>query len=396
MLAALLPAAALACGQTTHVTLALWAIERVSDPELAALVSDPEVRSALVAGTMFPDGGYSPIVNHPYGETAHWEPFQLAYLETLRGRGPDFAGDDRKRVAFLLGLAAHGIADQGYDAAYLKRAETKDADAPRADSADTETDVAFAAEVGGLPIEPRWVPYEELVPVFASVGVEVDVDTMELGMTSLDLAVLYVANAALDEPRVATARENWPWATSHLLDRSVPGSPELLADVVAAYWGVLWDRLHDRPVDDLVLATWPAADVAEEGEDALVSVVFGRAWSEATIEAPGQVTVSAGEALAADAWMFYGEASNVLDVAPLGAWATDAEHTLTVRAGATTFDGWELAEDLVVPFSTAPPPPPEAPAAEPETEGCGCVQAPGIPPLVLLLALPWARRRRSP
>ena len=42
MLAALTTAAALACGQTTHVTIALWALDRVDDPELAALVRDPE------------------------------------------------------------------------------------------------------------------------------------------------------------------------------------------------------------------------------------------------------------------------------------------------------------------------------------------------------------------
>lgn len=391
MLLAGLSAAALACGQTTHVTLALWALDRVSDPELSAFVRDPELRAALVSGVMFPDGGYSPVVNHPYGEVAHWEPFHLAYLETLAPRGPAFAGDDRKRVAFLLGLAAHGLADQGYDAAYLTRSATKDAAAPRLDSADTETDVAFAAEAGGVPIEPRWVPYEDLIPVFAAAGVEVDVATMESGMASLDIALLFVDRAAQDPARVDTARANWPWATAHLFDRAVPGSPELLADAVAAYWEILWDRLHGRPIDDRpILAVWPAHDAAETGEDALVSVVFSRALTEASVEAPGQVAVAAGGDRPVEAWMFYGDRTNVLNVRPLEAWAPDREHDLVVRAGARSFDGWESAEDLVGSFSTAPPPA-EDRADRPAPRGCA--QAPG--PGSAALLLPLLRRRRG-
>ncbi|MCA9492469.1 MAG: zinc dependent phospholipase C family protein [Myxococcales bacterium] len=392
MLAALTTAAALACGQTTHVTIALWALDRVDDPELAALVRDPEVRAALISGTMFPDGGYSPLVSHPYGEIAHWEPFQLALLDTLVDRGPTFEGDDRKRVAFLLGLAAHGIADQGFDAAYLTRADTEDASAPRAESVDTETDVAFAAEVGGLPVEDRWVPYDELIPVFASQGIDVDRDTMELGMASLDLAILYVANAGELSDRVASARENWPWATSHLTDPGVPGSPELLADLVARYWEVLWHRLQEEPIDDrFVLAVWPGPwDVPQ---DALVSVVFGRALDEASIEAPGVVGVAAeGDALEVTPWMYYGQASNVLNVRPADAWAADVEHELTVAAGVTTFDGWTSPEEVSLTFSTGPAP--ADPAVTEEPSGCGCATS-GSPGWAgLLAALGWVRTRR--
>ncbi|MCB9688634.1 MAG: zinc dependent phospholipase C family protein [Alphaproteobacteria bacterium] len=392
MLAALVTAAALACGQTTHVTIALWALDRVEDPELAALVRDPEVRAALISGAMFPDGGYSPLVNHPYGEIAHWEPFQLALLDTLVDRGPTFEGDDRKRVAFLLGLAAHGIADQGFDAAYLTRADTEDAGAPRAESADTETDVAFAGEVGGLLVEERWVPYDELIPVFASQGIDVDQDTMELGMASLDLAILYVANAGELPDRVAQAHQNWPWATSHLTDPSVPGSPALLQDVVARYWEVLWRRLRQLPVDDrFVLAVWPGPyDVPQ---DALVSVVFGRALDEATIEAPGVVSVSAdGTPLGVEPWMYYGQASNVLNVRPTDPWVADSAHDLTVAAGVTTFDGWTLPADLVLTFSTGAAP--ADPSVTGDPSGCGCATG-GAPGWAgLLAAWAWLRPRR--
>ena len=78
---ALLPATAWANGQTTHVWITLEAIHLDEGPVLD-LLARTEMRDPLVNGAMFPDGGYA--VGDDYGELAHWEPFQQAYLGWIR------------------------------------------------------------------------------------------------------------------------------------------------------------------------------------------------------------------------------------------------------------------------------------------------------------------------
>ena len=89
---------ALANGQTSHVWITEQAVPLVTDPELAELLTRDDLRVALVSGTMFPDGGYA--VDHPYGEEAHWEPFQTAYLEWIRDTygGPPWSDDAARHI----------------------------------------------------------------------------------------------------------------------------------------------------------------------------------------------------------------------------------------------------------------------------------------------------------
>ena len=83
-LSALAPSTAHANGQTTHVWITLEAVGHLDDGPLKELLSKPEVFDALVNGAMFPDGGYAN--GDHYGELAHWEPLQQAYLRlTLDG-----------------------------------------------------------------------------------------------------------------------------------------------------------------------------------------------------------------------------------------------------------------------------------------------------------------------
>ena len=109
-LALVLPVSAWANGQTTHVWIAEEALRSLEAGELKSLLSSPELRDPLLNGAMFPDGGYA--VSDHYGELAHWEPFQQAYLQWIRDTFPPpwDEGDAAPHVAFLMGLAAHGLA----------------------------------------------------------------------------------------------------------------------------------------------------------------------------------------------------------------------------------------------------------------------------------------------
>ena len=93
---------------------------------LHSLVSDPAYEPMLIHGTMFPDGGYP--LDHPYGEAAHWEPFQMAYLEWIQTHYSEpWSAEAKSHIAFWLGMASHGMADQVFDAFYLDRSRHEDA-----------------------------------------------------------------------------------------------------------------------------------------------------------------------------------------------------------------------------------------------------------------------------
>ena len=120
---------------------------------------------------MFPDGGYA--VGDNYGEIAHWESFQAAYLKWIRDTySPPWTTEAKEHIAFLMGLGSHGVADQSYDAMYFRRAYVYDADGAWTESFDTATDVTFVAETMVQDMVDVWVPYA-LLSIFGNRGHEV-------------------------------------------------------------------------------------------------------------------------------------------------------------------------------------------------------------------------------
>ena len=57
---------------------------------------------------MFPDVGYA--VGDNYGEIAHWESFQAAYLEWIQDTySRPWTTEAKQHIAFLMGLGSHGL-----------------------------------------------------------------------------------------------------------------------------------------------------------------------------------------------------------------------------------------------------------------------------------------------
>jgi hypothetical protein len=114
------PATAAASGVTTHAFMAEAAIPFVGDPQLRALLEANA--DAVVTGAHYPDGGYA-VSSFPggnYGEVSHWERFVNAYATVLRDREDcgdvtDPRGPCASSVAFLMGIAGHGIGDERWD-----------------------------------------------------------------------------------------------------------------------------------------------------------------------------------------------------------------------------------------------------------------------------------------
>ena len=108
-------AVALASGQFTHVWMTRHALDHLPEGELKELLTSPEVTEVLINGTMFPDGGYA--VNDDYGEIAHWEPIQNSYRDWIAEEyQTPYTKEAQQHIAFMMGMAAHGMADQVFDA----------------------------------------------------------------------------------------------------------------------------------------------------------------------------------------------------------------------------------------------------------------------------------------
>ncbi|MEC9390111.1 MAG: hypothetical protein VX944_08550 [Myxococcota bacterium] len=398
MIAALLAAPpAHANGQTTHLWISETAIDHLETEALHTLLVTH--RGSMRVGTMFPDGGYA--IGHEYGEHAHWEPFQDRYRDWILSAfdGPDDP-DAGAHIAFYLGLASHGMADQVFDSMYMERSRIYDAEFGWADpskSLDTSQDVVFAdrtqTQAAPSPELPSILP-----ELFAEAGIDVDMQTLEDGQGWLTIAVDGVAGMSQVSTLVDAHMEAFPWGCSHLLDESVPGSPPFEARVVAAYWESLWADLHDRPAPLTVIGSWP--DQGAEGHptgasdvEARLSVVFNRSLTVDAVT-PERFRVRSGDAAVPTLPnLFYGDDSHVVNVAPEVGWVADAVHEFTID-GLTATDGRRLDAPHVQTFNTGV-------AADGEgggtAEGCQCSAGRGRPEpwlavLPLLMARRWRRR----
>jgi len=411
VLAVLFPLTAHANGQTTHLWITDEAVRRLESGELKSLLED--YREPLRVGSMFADGGYA--VDHGYGEAAHWEPFQDAYRDWIRNQYPDISVPEAApHIAFYLGLASHGMADQVFDSMYMERSKVYDATHGWADestSLDTAQDIVFVSETLPQELPYKWIP-SHFPELFASIGVDVDMDTLDFGQSRLEVAVSAVGGLGAVDDTVAINQQAFPWGCSHLLDEAVPGSPPFEAAVVARYWTHLWRELHGEAGELEVIASFPSPDAIGHSPhandiEARLSLVFSRGLTDDTVtEDHFRVTSSESElSLALD--LFYGNHSHVVNIDPPNGWLENSAHLLTVSQMVVATDGRTMDSDHTLSFSTVPPPPPEE-EEQPDTGGeeprdqkqsaCGCSlpsAASGTWGLIVLSGLLGWRRRRG-
>ena len=386
----------LANGQTTHVWITRAALEELPAGELKELLGDPAQEAMLVHGTMFPDGGYA--VNHPYGEMAHWEPFQDTYLDwiTTNFNSP-WSEDASAHIAFWMGMASHGMADQFFDALYQDRSQIVDAEAGWAEgsSLDEASDVIWAALKGPQEIPGVWLPDTVLPTLFEDQGIEVDAATLEDGQDLLAAAIDLVGWMSEDEDAVAAYREAFPWGGSHLDDGVTPGRPAQEAQVIAAYWQVLWRRVNGENVPLEVLATNPAQDEpyhprSAEAPESRVTLAFSRPLKVADLEEIHfEVSAGVSRPLGFETWLYYRDDSHVIHIAPTSDWPSERTLLVSVRESLKAADGSSLTEPFTLRFRTGTPP------VEEEEEGCGCTTGQRVPQIwVLLIGGILLRRRR--
>jgi zinc dependent phospholipase C len=435
------PAPAAANGVNTHIWITLQAVDLLPDGELRRMLQRPELQRALINGAAFPDGGY--VVNDAYGETAHWEPFIQAYIAWIRESydTPLNYGEAAEQVAFLMGIASHGMADQTFDMTFVEVARREDAEDwsdTLLDSHDTATDVMLVADTGANIVLDPWLPADDLATVFAT-GVDYPVDpaTLRQGQDLLNrIVVVYGRDTGLNNPtRTQRYREQYPWTSEHLLDELEPGSPPTEAANVAALWLSLWDRLHGiTDQQNALIGSYPREGSAGHPVDhtrveSQAVMVFGYGVDKPTLE--GRVTAvdDTGHSYEVQVLTAWGtEHCNLIMVRPLEDWGADRDITISVDPIVQFNGGFDLTEPAVLHFSTragdpgAPfadptphvgepdvgeppvemPPDPEVP----DDGGCQASSRPGVrtglaailPALAGLVAffIRWRKRSRIP
>jgi uncharacterized protein (TIGR03382 family) len=402
---------ALANGQSTHVWITQHAIAHLPEGELRELVEDPALNKALINGTMFPDGGYA--IGDGYGEIAHWEPLQNAYRDWIaQTYSAPWSDEASRHVAFLLGMASHGIADQTFDALFMERSKQEDAAGGWEENFDLATDVVMMSRVGARTPPEHWVPASSLVDIYTDQWDHTITRTdLEDAQELLRFAITSVGLFSEDAGLVDKYEAAFPWAATHLEDPDVPGSPPCEAALLASYWQSVWDRLHgELGGPPSVLATFPEDGAYGHPTDAdtvqaRISLVFSEALHlDSLLDSSIVLTDDAGRILPTAAWLFYRDMSHVVHLSPLEDLAEETWYTVSVGAGLQGIEGGVTEGGWAFRFSTAEPPQPDSGAEEAlpgpgsDKRGCGCATAApsGAVPLLVMIGIGIVWRRRGP
>lgn len=407
----LLSSQALANGQSTHVWITEHAVTHLPEGELRALVEDPAYTRALINGTMYPDGGYA--IGDDFGEIAHWEPLHNAYRDWIRDNyAAPWTDEASRHVAFLLGMASHGIADQTFDALFMERSKQEDAEGGWKENFDLATDVVMMARVGARSVPEHWVPARTLVDIFnEGWGHPITKADMEDAQELLRFAITSVGLFSEDPDTVANYEAAFPWAAVHIDDPDEPGSPPCEGELLALYWQSVWDRLHgELGAPPEVLATFPADGayghpVAAELVQTRISLVFSEALHQDSLTDDHVVLQDrAGRVVPTTAWLFYRDLSHVVHLTPLEDLQADTWYTVTVKPGLQGIEGGQTEGGTTFRFSTAEPPVTDSgqdsgKGTATKSEGCGgCAATPqrAGPGLVLIVAMMGLVRRLQP
>lgn len=347
-------------GIVSHMHISDLAVGRLPPGELRDLLTDPELIAVYRAGSVFPDSGYA--ASDPYGEICHWEPFTTAYVRWIRARfGDDLSSPEaRMHVAFLMGQASHGLADQVFDSLFMARTTQLDGDSSNLDTAaeawlvvehdpmnqiEAVFDTAAMADV--------FSDYPELLD-----GHDPSAAVFESGRQTITRAI-----GAIYAFGFAWYDMYWvemPWAATHYYEAdNVPGSLPHVATFVAEYWEVLWERVHGRDtLGESLVGTWPEDGAVnfETDRDRIESrsmIVFGHGLDRSTFEGNVRLLDTDGATVPAEVRFIYGSAfANAILVRPNDDLAFDTEYTVEVGTGVRDIDGRAIPEPVTFSYRT--------------------------------------------
>lgn len=279
--------AAQAHGLWGHIHVTGWAIENLPAGELRDFFADADLRNAAWFGATYTDSGYGVSGNeyaapaHQYSELTHWEPFIESFIDWIRTNDPPPWTDpeSRRRVAFLMGAAAHGLQDEIFDSLFLLKVEAHDGKGQEESDPGTDGFLSLDGYLRLFPVE--YVPTATLRTLYPGIAPEV-YDEAEKRAISLvtgayineTLGPLVAAeNGKIYEPII-------PWARAHYLDPTVMGGHYSEIWPTAAYLDAVWRRLHGDFGPETVVWRYPEPgrrleSVSSAAPESWVTLVFG-------------------------------------------------------------------------------------------------------------------------
>lgn len=406
LMAALLPVLpASGAGMTTHAAMADHGRQALEDSALKSILTAH--RPALLAGAIYPDGGYGSGAAFPedrdMAEHAHWGEFHIAFMQALRERdcgtqaaqievllrdivsvqigAADLAGlsdECGQLIAFALGVSAHGITDETWDAQFEPEVRRRGEDPNPAGFFDADkfwgpftpgsvlraaigddnyhylfdlfaatplNAIEYAMDVVNIVDNkllldaPTLVfpPTDTLIDVYRRSGRTVTREQIERGnLVSRGVVQAQALSAPLDYARV---RAQMPWASNnyYLTDGGVVSS----GVVVAGMYRQMWDQLigdPERPRASEVVGHFPRHGVVEVRlepagerswtEHRWLHVFFGGEVDPDSIEQPG-------------AFCLFDEDGAPVEATVIGGhgWSRNWSHSTRVRLDAPLMPG---------------------------------------------------------
>ena len=269
-----------------HIHVTGWAIENLPPGELRIFFDEPEVFQAALFGAAFTDSGYFPVGSRSdaaraFAEHTHWEPFVADYVQWIVENDPPpwTSIASRKRVAFLLGCASHGLQDEIFDTLFLPQVNVHDTLGQ--DEADPGVD-GFLALDDHLRFQPPvYLPTEVLLDLYADIGHEIDEELIIKAVDTMTLLYINEENGFNTALSLGSQYESeLTWTRLNYLDAEVPGSIRSEVFPTMHYMEALWQRLHrELSPNDVVAFHFPEAPRRLRSEqsdsvDSWVSFIF--------------------------------------------------------------------------------------------------------------------------
>ncbi|MCP4804634.1 MAG: zinc dependent phospholipase C family protein [Proteobacteria bacterium] len=267
-----------------HVHVTGWAVENMPDDELRQFLLEPEVFNALLFGAVFTDTGYA--IDDPaaraYSEHTHWEPFIEDYIEWMRVNDPPpwTTLESKKRVAFLMGCASHGMQDSIFDSLFLHQVELRDGAGQSETDPGTDGFLVLDDHIRFIPTED--IPFETVLELYEGLSADVTREVIDeaVGLTTdvyINDDIGLTIAAGLGEQHA----DAMPWGREHYMDPEVPGSLRAEIFPTMRYQQAIWARLHDElDADDVTVFAFPEEPRRlrsgdPETVDSWVTLIFG-------------------------------------------------------------------------------------------------------------------------
>lgn len=262
---------AIASGMRLHLWVAELAAKQLSYDELSTILYENE--GAYKAGAVFPDTGY--VINHAYGEKAHWSKFLNSYLSYLIRVCPYQEIEQRncrQLVSHFFGSLSHTILDIRFDRLIVNKSAQVDFNGSIAHAqASLDSDLDFIAifERGrSLDLPFFNAPIDSLLTILTGL-VDEPLTRNQLLLGNHLLTIGYSLEplaAAIRYPIVKRKLKNsWAYANFEHNRGGVRDSARLISSAYELIWNAYITTSQDLAFSES--GTWPNVDFSIFGNE---------------------------------------------------------------------------------------------------------------------------------